>query len=148
LKTKDQVIVTVKSPELVVNNAFTQDKLNQTLQKDHKYTIEVASGESIEYLEMIEGIVRMRNEDKNRQVYLKNLKKGFRILVKTTRDKKDRATARELQTKIDNNVKVFKAKLVHAEKINKINADWKFKEDQLLNTSEIDQLKYKHTVKM
>jgi len=116
------VIVTVKSPELVVNNAFTQDKLNQTLQKDHKYTIDVASNQGIEYLEMIEGIVKMRNDDLERQVYLKNLKKSFKELIKTTRDKKDQAAAQTLRTKINENIKVFKAKLVHAEKINKINA--------------------------
>lgn len=147
-KDKGQVIVTVKSPELVVNNAFTQDKLNQTLQKDHKYTIDVASNQGIEYLEMIEGIVKMRNDDLERQVYLKNLKKSFKELIKTTRDKKDQAAAQTLRAKINENIKVFKAKLVHAEKINKINAHWEFKEDQLLNTSEIDKLKYKHTVKM
>ena len=126
LEEKGQVNVVVKSPELVVNNAFTQDKLNQTLQKDHKYTIDVASDQGTEYLKMVQGMVQMRRDDEKREVYLKDLKKNVS----------------------QEDFKIFKAKLTHTEKINKINAYWEFKEDQLLNTSEIDKLKYAHKIKM
>ncbi|ATG97415.1 PTS transporter subunit EIIC [Mesoplasma lactucae] len=142
-----QAEITVASPESVVNNAFTADKLNTATQKDNKYTITLAKNdEGMEYLRMVVTMVNLRTHSKQEREYLKNAKKQFKANIKETRKTQGKKAAIRMRNEAREEYKIFKAKYKHTQAVNKIEAKWEIKQDKLKNSTPADMLKYNYTV--